>query len=456
MVRGLELLLGVLAGLVFMVGVAHGFAPGPLLSAAGTAALGLVGLGLSAQLLLRLVAPYLGAEAAWRGLAQALPELELQTFGGLEPPRGWAWLEDARVSLRPHGEDLLIQVHRHGPALPDWSFLPAGPGRSGDPALDARITALGPPDTLCAALDPALRARLLATLPGPGIRLTGDRALWHDPRALRQPEATAATIHAVLALMRALADAPRDEAALLARATGDPESGVRAHALRTLLATYPLTPAREALADAALADPAPAVQRAAAEALAQSDRPGRRRAARRLLEASLAAPDPAEQAHAAELLFEAYPDRVARRVLVRSLGWGEGPLAPEVAARVPAAAEPELQARLARCPVEALVVLIPALAEAGREATLLALAHHRRPEVAQRALAALGRVGTLAAVGPLLALVRASWAPARRGAALRVARRLQARHGVPAQGALSDPPAERGEGALSEPAHGED
>lgn len=447
MTRGLELLLGLLAVQIAMVGVAHGFAPGPLLAAVGTSALGLTALAVATRVLVKLVAPHLGEERSWRGLARALPGLEVQTFGGQEPPRGHLWLGPTRVTLRPADHTFLVHVHRVAPdAPPDWRLDPTPGGTTGDPDLDARVTIHGPPEAVAAALTPALRGRIL-TWVGGGVRIRGAHATFEAPRLLKAPDDSAARIQAVADLLARLARAPTGPEALEIAARSDPEPGVRAVALRTLLATYPMTSVHRALAREALEAAHPPLRRAAAEALFAPE--ADLVAARRLLAESLAEGDPAEQAHAVGLIFDALPARQARRLLRLGLARGEGPLAPEVLARVDAGLQDALLDRLERCESEALVALVPALAEHQQQAALLALARHRHAEVSVPALQALAACGTLEAVAPLLAVARSAWAPSRRGAALQVARHLQAVHGVPARGALSTTP-EDGAGRLSD------
>lgn len=413
--------------------------------------LGLVGAPLLVERLLTWTSlPYEGAERRWRELGRRVP-LTLTTYGGTRPPRGRFTLGRVRVDVRDAGGAWLVRVRLQDPRADAGDLAFDGAAAPADLDLgDARLClgVEGALETVLAALTEPVRDALAGQVVGRAVRVEPGLARSYEPHALSHPEALLDKVRAFEALLVALDEAldrPLEEALR----ADDPSPSVRAARARRLFARG----FDGALAHArALAEEPPPLRWAGAEAFAAAPRAEDRARGLRLLREALAHGDRAARRHALEVAGRRLPRALARRIAAEDALRPGASLRPEAVSLLDPAAlrAPWLFEVLDAQEPEALRRLVPALAAQGARPALLHLAAHPRAEVGLDALAALARIGRLDCVPGLLALARTWRTPARRGAALLTARRLQARHGHPARGALSD--ARPDAGRLSEPA----
>ncbi|MGZ6143133.1 MAG: HEAT repeat domain-containing protein [Myxococcales bacterium] len=354
--------------------------------------------------------------AVWREEADALGlRCEDWIFG---PRRltGMIRGHAVRVEVVKRGEDTFTRVTLQGGRIPAGIEIRRERrrfGRSvpiGDPAFDDAVRADGSPAAVAAFLGRETR-RALVELVGLGGGLKNGALTFERPGLTAAPGEIRRTVEMLVEFAAQLPSGTVPEL-LLANATSD-ESAVRKHNLELLAGQFPDAPETKVAADAALADPDPAIRLMAANLL----RGERGKAALRALLEDPSASD----------------DVLAEAVLAAG------------ATRDASFVDPisALAKKHDRGLAEAVATALGKLGDARAETTLLRLLARDAADLKRAAATALGLAGTVQSVEPLLG----SGAPA--SVVRDSVRRIQARLGDVEAGRLSVAPDDATAGALS-------
>jgi HEAT repeat protein len=276
---------------------------------------------------------------------------------------------------------------------------------TGDPAFDRLIAVGGHVPAARALLSAPARRAILTLVHGAAVRLGDGEFVREAFEQITSAIRLTAWVRDTLAALKDLRCATDVAGALAEAAHSDPEPGVRARCLATLIAEEPDRPRTSALLDSALADPSDAVRVAAARALGERGLPVLREIATR----SDSEEEPA--ARAVSLLARRLSSAEALAILDSSINAGRHTVALAVI---------ELLGRLADdCACERLCALLHVNEEslavaaanalgfvhssAAEEALLQAL-ESRLPQIRHAAVLSLGRVGRVASLAPLRAM----------------------------------------------------
>jgi hypothetical protein len=140
---------------------------------------------------------------------------------------------------------------------------------TGDPAFDRLIAAGGRVGAVRALLRAPARHAIVTLARGAAVRLRNGEFTYEILDRVIDTGRLAALIHSTLAALRTLCPVSDVSAALAQAAHSDPAPGVRARCLATLLSEEPDHPRTSGALDAALADPSDSVRVVAATALGE-------------------------------------------------------------------------------------------------------------------------------------------------------------------------------------------
>jgi hypothetical protein len=317
----------------------------------------------------------------------------------------------------------------------------------GQQSFDRFVQVAGPEDVVLAVLPATIRKSFQAWV-GLGGTLKDGALTCHLPNDETGPERIPAALQELAGFAKAMA-VDSVPAALQSNVERDPETGIRLRSLRLLVRDYSRTKQVSAALAAALSDADPEVVLFAAHHQVGA-------AAREALVKLVANTKVPEELRAAavELLAQAHPWPAVRECMSKAL-YTRGATIRRAAVR--AAGEAKDAALL-----DDLVSMLPtqdedlaeALASAFQEiggpraekALIELLATTEAPPALKAAAEALGRIGTIAAVEPLMALLEKGLA---KDAARDAVRAIQARLGDVGAGRLSVVEPGAGGGALS-------
>ena len=451
--RGLEVLLGTLGGILLLVFMTNGL---------HVAALGYAGLAVSAVLLVDLALisrflPHYRVTRHWGQVATSLPGVRLVGDGGRNAPRLRGTFGACAVRVDPTGagwKTTVRPVHRD-----DWVGLQldlrkvsrrgiSPPPSTGDALFDLAVQTHADPPEAVLVLDHTLRREVVEALLS-GVRICGDRIEWNERFVVSAAKAADRLARMTDLATRLFAVTSND---LRARAREtiqrDPRTEARARMLWIYQEQYVLNDEDRPALDLSRRSLDNSVRLAAAAAdLASAGAPGDAAEAEAMLAEAIArATAPAWLLGAAvlRLLEFGRPEVVSAALQARLQN--DGALPVEIlrwALTQPSSLSPAaVAARLSLAPEQDAADAVDVLLDAGPafESTVAALLEHCSEGVVGRAIAGLSARGTHRCLAALHTLSRNSRVlPRLREAATEARNTVQARtRGTPGQLSLAD------------------
>jgi len=319
----------------------------------------------------------------------------------------------------------------------------------GDELFDLRVHVRGAEEDVVPLLDRATRIALIEFVESGG-RAEWGKLKFSPSRLERDPETLVEAARSMLALGERLTQ-PGRRKLLLANATGDPVAGVRARNLEVLAARFRDSEEAHAAAQPGLDDPSAAVRFVAADV----ERGEKSMAVLRGIVVD-ARVEPQLRAEAFARLVDFYGYAKARDLVPAALEQPIRLLRRAAAVAAGDAHDLEQVERLCRSLreepawlIEAVVTALEKLGDARAEPALIALLGHSDDAARTTVARALGVLGTVKAVEPLLPLTKGLLQTGLHAAACDAVRRIQERLGDADAGRLSMAQAEGPSGALS-------
>ena len=419
--RGLEVLLGTLAGVLLVLGVTSGLTLGAL----GWAVTGVACVLLTEAIVLRHLLPHYGATQHWGRVASRLPGVRLLGDGGRNPPRLRGTLGECSVRIDravAGWKTSVAPIHRDDHADVQlslrWADGQRGRRRTGDRLFDRLVEVQGAVPEGLLVLDHSVRQAVMQAL-GEGVEINFDRVQWAS-RTMLSAREVADRLNRMAALTRALYALTPAQLRARARRTivADPHPEVRARTLWLYQEHYALDRADLQMVCAAADDPDPRVRLAAAGARIATDA-DTASAEAMLAEAVARGESPAWALDdaVARLVEYGRPEVVSAAMQARLRS--EGALPVEVLkwalAQRPARSAQPLGARLVRAPEGDAIAAVDVLVGAGvaLEPALIALVAHASDAVVDRVVDGLAFGGTHRSVGVLRQVTRCHRRPRR-------------------------------------------
>ncbi|MEM7677113.1 MAG: hypothetical protein AAF449_14010, partial [Myxococcota bacterium] len=278
--RGLEVLLGTLGGILLILGITSGLT----IAAVGWAVIGVASVLLGEAILIHHLFPHLSITRRWAEIARQMPGMRLLADGGRTPPRLRGTMNDCSIQIDRagagwqvvvsaiHRDDLAdVQLELHprpaGGGTARWTSDGAPPATApftGDFAFDQAFEVEGQLPESLLVLDERLRRRLRASQLA-GLRIAHGRVSTTWP-LVASPSVATKRIERMTKLTRDLFGLSSEELRARARATvlNDPHPQVRARTLLTYQDHYVLEERDRAAVAEAAQHPDPQVRVAAA------------------------------------------------------------------------------------------------------------------------------------------------------------------------------------------------